>query len=70
MNTLDLDPGLAAIVDYLREVHGPISQAVSDGTVTTTDCAYLVGAVDALLRAIDARLPQDTPPATALRAVA
>ncbi|MFF7147558.1 hypothetical protein ACFZAO_05725 [Streptomyces griseoaurantiacus] len=70
MNTLDMDPGLAAIIDYVREVHGPITHAVSDGTVTTTDCAYLVGAVDALLRAIDARLPQDTPPTTALKAVA
>ena len=59
MNTLDLDSGLAAVVGFVREVHGPISQAITDHKeVTATDCAALSGAVYALLDAIDARLPQ------------
>ena len=59
MNILDLDSGLAEVVDFVREVHAPISQAITDHKpVTATDCAALSGAVWALLDAIDARLPQ------------
>ncbi|MEU9470496.1 hypothetical protein AB0D78_28530 [Streptomyces avermitilis] len=59
MNTLDLDSGLGAVLDFVREVHNPISQAITDRKgVTATDCAMLSGAVEALLNAIDARLPQ------------
>lgn len=71
MNILDMDSGLAAVVDFVREVHAPISQAITvGGSVTTTDCALLSGAVDALLKAIDARLPQHEPQTAALKAVA
>jgi hypothetical protein len=71
VNELDLDPGMAAVVAYVREVHAPISKAITDGTpVTGTDCAFLSGAVEALLGAIDARLPQPEQPAAALKAVA
>jgi len=59
VNVLDLDPGLASIVAFVREVHGPIHQAITDrGQATATDCAVLAGAVSALLDAMDARLPQ------------
>lgn len=59
MNTLDLDAGLASIVEAVRETHGPIWQAIEDRQlVTATDCAMLSGVVKALLNAIDARLPQ------------
>lgn len=71
MNTLDMDSGLTAVVDCVREVHAPISQAITDGKeVTATDCAHLSGAVSALLDAIDARLPQREPQTAALKAVA
>ncbi|MEV8033968.1 hypothetical protein [Streptomyces sp. NPDC086182] len=71
MNELDMDAGLAAVVAYVREVHAPIAQAITDGMpVTGTDCAFLSGAVEALLGAIDARLPQPEQPAVALKAVA
>jgi hypothetical protein len=72
VNELDMDSGLAAVIDYVREVHAPISQAITDGgPVTATDCALLSGAIDALLDAIDARLPQPAAqPAVALKAVA
>lgn len=71
MKNLDLDSGIAAVVDYVREVHAPITQAITDGgAVTKTDCALLSGAVAALLNAIDARLPQREPQVAALKAVA
>ncbi|MFB7244573.1 hypothetical protein ACFCYX_19195 [Streptomyces populi] len=71
MNELDLDSGMAAVVAYVREVHAPISQAIANGdNVTGTDCAFLSGAVQALLDAIDARLPQPEQPVAALKAVA
>jgi hypothetical protein len=72
VNELNMDSGLAAVVAYLREVHAPISKAITDGTpVTATDCAFLSGALDALLGAIDARLPQPVEEsAVALKAVA
>jgi hypothetical protein len=71
VKNLDLDSGLAAVVAYVREVHAPISQAIADGgPVTGTDCAFLSGAVEALLGAIDARLPQPEQPAVPLKAVA
>ncbi|MFF8590036.1 hypothetical protein ACF061_01110 [Streptomyces sp. NPDC015220] len=66
MNNLDLDAGLAAVVDFVREVHAPIALAIQfdkdGGGVTSADCAALSGAVSALLGAIDARLPQQTEP--------
>lgn len=66
-----MDSGLAAVVAYVRQVHAPISQAITDGRpVTATDCAFLSGAVDALLGAIDARLPQAEQLAAGLKAVA
>lgn len=56
MNELQLDAGLAAVVEYVREVHAPIYRAIADGKqATATDCAALSGAVSALLDAIDAR---------------
>lgn len=59
MKNLDMDSGLAAVVDFVREVNAPISQAITDGgEITSTDCAHLSGAMNALLDAIDARLPQ------------
>ncbi len=71
MKNLDMDSGLTAVVDCVREVHTPIAQAITDREkVSTTDCAHLAGAVDALLRAIDARLPQREAQAEALKAVA
>ncbi|MFD4547200.1 hypothetical protein [Streptomyces sp. NPDC058466] len=71
MNTLDLDAGLASVVDFVREVHAPIYQAITDHKpVTSTDCAALSGAVQALLDAIDARLPQPEQQTAALKAVA
>lgn len=71
MNELDLDPAMTAVVDYVREVHAPIWQAIDDRKpVTATDCAALSGAMQALLDAIDARLPQVNEPAVALKAVA
>lgn len=71
MQNLDLDAGIASIVAAVRETHGPIYQAIENGgPVTTTDCARLSGVVQALLGAIDARLPQSAAPAVALQAVA
>jgi hypothetical protein len=71
VNELDPDSGLASIVEALRETHAPIWQAIADGgPVTSTDCARLSGRVQALLGAIDARLPQPEQPAVALKAVA
>ncbi|WP_460786200.1 hypothetical protein, partial [Microbacterium tumbae] len=67
---LDLDPGLAGVVDSVREVHAPIWQAIEDGRpVAVIDFAMLSGVVQALLNAIDSRLPQP-PAAMALMAVA
>ncbi|MFI5992408.1 hypothetical protein ACIBAC_11225 [Streptomyces sp. NPDC051362] len=71
MNELDMDPGLAAVVDFVREVHASLSLAVGSGVATTADYAALDGAVTGLLSAIDARLPQPAvQPAVALKAVA
>ncbi|MEU8642326.1 hypothetical protein AB0C91_10450 [Streptomyces sp. NPDC048674] len=72
MNELDMDEGLIAVVGLVREVHASISLAIGSGAViTTADYAALDGAVEGLLRAIDARLPQPVEqPATALKAVA
>ncbi|NED31025.1 hypothetical protein [Streptomyces sp. SID8499] len=59
MNILNPDAGLTAVINFVREVNGPIDQAITDGgEVTSTDCAALSGAVSALLNAIDARLPE------------
>lgn len=59
MNTLDLDPSFATVVDCVREHNERIEQALTNGRkVTDFDCAVLSGAVSALLDAIDARLPQ------------
>jgi hypothetical protein len=70
MRDLDLDPGIASVVDFVREVHTPIHEATRVGvTVPDTDYAYLSGAVHALLNAIDARLPERQQ-ATAAKAVA
>lgn len=70
MNLLDLEPSLATVVDFVRDVHAPIWQAIEDGKpVTDIECAALSGAVLALLKAIDARSPQPQPVA-ALKAVA
>ena len=71
MNELDLDAGLAAVVDYVREVHAPIWQAIANGgEISSADYAHHLGAVHALLGAIDARLPQPVQPAVALKSVA
>jgi hypothetical protein len=70
VNELDMDSGLASVVEYVREVHTPIWQAIADGRpVTSTDCAVLSGAMKALLDAIDTRRPQP-PVLVALAAVA
>ncbi|MFI9598859.1 hypothetical protein ACIHCX_03090 [Streptomyces sp. NPDC052043] len=56
MNAPNLDSGLAAVLDHVREVHGPIGEAITDGKeITAADCALLSGAVGALLDAIDVR---------------
>ncbi|MGW5173207.1 hypothetical protein ACWERY_02415 [Streptomyces sp. NPDC004082] len=69
MKLLDMDSGLTEVVNFVREVHAPISQAITDGEpVSGTDCALLSGALDALLNAIDARRPQPEQPAAALKA--
>jgi hypothetical protein len=66
---LDLDPGIAAVIDLVREVHTPIYRATSAGkTVDALEVAALAGAVGALLDAIDARLTPS--PAMPLKAVA
>ncbi|MDH6448264.1 hypothetical protein M2155_000672 [Streptomyces sp. SAI-119] len=64
----DFDPGLAAVIGLVREIHGPIEDAITKGgPVSSFDAAALAGAVGALLNAIDART---TPtPALALKAV-
>lgn len=70
MRNLDLDPGIASVIDFVREVHAPIYDAIrTGGTVTSTDYAHLSGAVDALLHAVDARLPERQQQA-AIKAVA
>jgi len=54
---LDYDSALAAVVDFVREVHTPIDQAITDGKpVTSAEFAALSGAVSALLDAMDARV--------------
>lgn len=65
MNSLDLDAGLAAVVEYVRGRNAAIEQAMAAGRpVDTFDYAALSGAVSALLDAIDARLtPQPEQPA-------
>lgn len=72
MNELDMDPGLAGVIACLRQVHDPIYAAIDEGcTVSEYDYAALSGAVQGLLNAIDARLPQPSPQmAAALKAVA
>jgi hypothetical protein len=66
---LDLDAGIAAVIDLVREVHTPIDQAITVGKpIAPFEYAALTGAVGALLDAIDARLTP--PPALALKAVA
>lgn len=69
MKYLDLDPGMESVIDSVREVHAPIHEAIRTGApVTDIDCAHLSGAVYALMRAIDARLPEQQQ--AALKAVA
>ncbi|MEV7364310.1 hypothetical protein [Streptomyces sp. NPDC091299] len=66
MNTLVLDPGLAAVVDFVREHNQQIEQAIGEGRpVSPFDYAVLSGAVSALLDAVDARLPQQQTKAVA-----
>jgi hypothetical protein len=62
VNNLILDAGLAAVVDFVRETHAPIEQAIADGKpVESCDFAALTGAVGALLNAIDARRIDNQP---------
>ena len=64
----DFDPGLAAVIGLVREIHGPIEDAITKGgPVAPLEAAALVGAVGALLNAIDARTRPT--PARALKAV-
>ncbi len=66
---LDMDPALAAVIEYVRKVHTPIDEAMADGKpVNLRDLGALSGAVGALLDAIDAR--RTPPPARTLQAVA
>jgi hypothetical protein len=66
---LDLDPGIAAVIDLVREMHTPIDQAITGGKpINVCEYAALTGAVSALLNAIDAR--RTPPPVMALKAVA
>lgn len=59
MNILYLDPGMAAVVAFVREQNALIDQAIRERRpLTDFDCAALNGAVSSLLDAIDARLPQ------------
>ncbi|GAA1887587.1 hypothetical protein GCM10009837_06640 [Streptomyces durmitorensis] len=58
MNRLNLDAGLAVVVDAVREAHAPIAKAFAERQpVTIVDFAALHGAVTGLLSAIDARTP-------------
>lgn len=68
MNYLHPDAGLAAVIDFVREAHAPVDEAITVGAKPLTyDVALLTGAVTALLNAIDTRLPGST---TANQAVA
>lgn len=61
MNTLNIDAGLADVLDFVRECYAPIGQALAeDAPIDHDELAHLAGAVRALLGAIDARLPQGT----------
>lgn len=56
MNRLDMDAGLAGVIDVVREAHAPIAKALAEQEpVEITDFAALHGAVTGLLGAIDAR---------------
>lgn len=71
MKNLDLDSGLAAVVEAAREAHDSVWPAVALGKrVDEADVIELAGKLHALLNAIDARLPQPVQPAVALKAVA
>lgn len=62
MNDLNLDAGLAAVIDFVRETHAPIEQAfTAHKPVEPYDLAALTGAVGALLNAIDARRIDNQP---------
>jgi hypothetical protein len=71
VNELDMDPGLAAVLEAVREAHASVWPAVVLGKqVDAEDAIQLASRVHALLGAIDARLPQPEQPAAALKAVA
>lgn len=66
---LVMDPALASIVEFVREMHAPVDAATTVGKqASPLEVAALSGAVGALLDAIDAR--PDPAPARALQAVA
>lgn len=59
---LDMDAGLAAVLEFVRELQQPIDEAIEAGKpVPPGDFAALSGAVSAMLDAIDARTPQEQP---------
>ena len=65
----DFDPALGEVIDVVREVYAPIGAAMAERrTVDPVEFGALAGAVDALLKALDART--SPAPVQALKAVA
>lgn len=61
MNYLDIDAGLAGVLDLVRERYAPVGRALAENQpINNDDLAHLAGAVRGLLGAIDARLPKQT----------
>lgn len=58
----DIDPALAEVIEFVREVHRPIGESHAEGRQASLyDLGRLVGAVGYLLDAIDARDNQSKP---------
>jgi hypothetical protein len=72
VKNLDLDSGIASVLEAVREAHASVWPAVVLGKqVGAEDALQLASRVQALLGAIDARLPQPVEEsAVALKAVA
>ena len=65
----DFDPALAGVIDVVREAYAPIGAAMAESRpVHPVEFGALAGAVDALLKALDART--SPAPVQALKAVA
>lgn len=65
----DFDPALADVIDVVREAYAPVGAAMAQRMpVQPVEFGALAGAVDALLKALDART--SPAPVQALKAVA